>query len=37
MKVVQSCLRARNDRERNFHHYGDAIKLFEACLSARKY
>ena len=37
MKVVQSCLSARKDRERNFHHYGGAVKVVEACLSAGKY
>ena len=37
MKVVQSCLSASKDRERSFHHYGDAVKLLESCLSARKY
>ena len=36
MKVVQSCLSAR-DREKSFHHYGGAVKLVEACVSARKY
>ena len=36
MKLVQSCLSARKDRERSFHHYGGAVNLVKACLSAGK-
>ena len=36
MKLVQTCLNAREDRERNFHDCGGAVKLVQACLNIRK-
>ena len=35
MKLVQSCLCARKDRERRLHHYEGAVKLVGAYLSDR--
>ena len=36
MKLVQTCLCARKDRESSFHRCGGPVKLAEDCLSARK-
>ena len=36
MKLVQACLRAREDLENSFHHCGSPVKLVHACLSTRK-
>ena len=35
MKLVQVCLNAREDRERNFHDCGGAVKVVQTCLNAR--
>ena len=34
MKHVQTCFSASKDRESSFHHYGDPVKLVQACLCA---
>ena len=34
VRHVQAYLSARKDRESNFHHYGRAVKLVQACLCA---
>ena len=36
MRLVQRCLWASEDRERNFHHYGSAVKFVKICLNIRK-
>ena len=36
MKLVQACLNAREDQEKNFHDCRGAVKLVQACLNIKK-
>ena len=36
MKLVEGCLRERKDRDNRFHHWGGAVNLVQAGVSAGK-